>query len=517
MNLEEALKRIAQLEEDKKMLQAENEAQRLLIFKQQKKLNDLLKDKIKVAEKLHIEQVKPFVTKSEKLDDIVINETESVLQEQKHSSPRVGRKKGGTNFARVDLEAAVVDTIYEDPDSIVCPSCSRDLSLASQKTRYVVEVIPSTIKVTKIIKRSYKCKHDKKFVYPLSKEVFVGSILTPSLAAYLAYHKYELGIPFHHLERHLSNTLNLDISKQLMAKWMQTLAIKLKPVYEVMKQDLLNNTVRVIHADETTLSVAKRPEYAQNRRKSYVYVFASSYYDRQIHVYDFHEARAIDKTAKWLENYDGFIVCDDFAGYTKLAHDNQNIKLQRCWAHARRRFADILKALPAEQIKTTLSFQILSLINELFAYESNYKKNSILPPDIVKKRHEDQLPIIEKLKKLIFETTPSPNSAFEGAIKYVRKIWDNLLTYLDYPYLELSNNLAERAIKPFVINRKVFMTAGSYAGAKYTTIIFSIIRTALINHLDIQKYLIYILNNLDKVPLDKLLPYATNLPSELKV
>lgn len=258
MNLEQALKRIAELE-------AENEAQRTLIFKQQQKLNKLLKDKEKVREKLIIEQIKPFISKSEKLQDIVINEPEEVLQEKKKTKPLVGRKKGGKNFARVDLESAVIDTIYEDPDSLVCPTCSSNLTLASQKERYVVEVIPSTIKVTKIIKRSYKCSHDQTFVYPLSKEVFPGSILTPSFAAYLAYHKYELGIPFHHLERHLSNILKIDISKQLMATWMQTLTHKLTPIYAAMKLDLLANTVNVIHADETTLSVAKRPESAQNR------------------------------------------------------------------------------------------------------------------------------------------------------------------------------------------------------------------------------------------------------------
>lgn len=61
------------------------------------------------------------------------------------------------------------------------------------------------------------------------------------------------------------------------------------------------------------------------------------------------------------------------------------------------------------------------------------------------------------------------------------------------------------------------MTAGSYAGARYTTVIFSIIRTALINNLDIQKYLIYLLNNLDKISLEKLLPYASGLPADLKI
>ena len=260
MNLEDALKRIAILEKENTTLRIENEEQRLLIFKQQKKLNELLKDKEIVREKLMIERTKPFVAKSEKINEIVINEPEHILKENKHTKARVGRKKGGKNFANVDLESAVIDTIYEDPDSLVCPACSRDLTLASHKERYIIEVIPSTIKVTKVIKRSYKCKHDQTFVYPLSKEVFPGSVLTPSFAAYIAYHKYELGIPFHHLEKHLTNVLNVPISKQLMATWMQTLATKLTPVYNAMKRDLLSNSVKVIHADETTLSIAKRPK-----------------------------------------------------------------------------------------------------------------------------------------------------------------------------------------------------------------------------------------------------------------
>ena len=455
MNLEDALKRIAILEKENTTLRIENEEQRLLIFKQQKKLNELLKDKEIVREKLMIERTKPFVAKSEKINEIVINEPEHILKENKHTKARVGRKKGGKNFANVDLESAVIDTIYEDPDSLVCPACSRDLTLASHKERYIIEVIPSTIKVTKIIKRSYKCKHDQTFVYPLSKEVFPGSVLTPSFAAYIAYHKYELGIPFHHLEKHLTNVLNVPISKQLMATWMQTLATKLTPVYNAMKRDLLSNSVKVIHADETTLSIAKRPANALKRKKSYVYVYASSYFDQQIHLYDFHESRSIDLTAKWLSKYDGYIVCDDYAGYTKLAKNNPNIKLQRCWAHARRRFSDLLKALPTTEVKTTLSYKILTLINELFAYETKYKAAAVLPSEICAKRHHDQIPLLNELKTYIFDTPLSPNSALEGAIHYVRKIWDELLTYLDYPYLEISNNLAERAVKPFVDRKSV--------------------------------------------------------------
>jgi len=53
--------------------------------------------------------------------------------------------------------------------------------------------------------------------------------------------------------------------------------------------------------------------------------------------------------------------------------------------------------------------------------------------------------------------------------------------------------------------------------AKSTTVIFLINITALINNLDIQKYLIYILNKLDKMPIENMLPYASLLPVKLKI
>ncbi|MCF7932927.1 MAG: transposase [Acholeplasmataceae bacterium] len=191
--------------------------------------------------------------------------------------------------------------------------------------------------------------------------------------------------------------------------------------------------------------------------------------------------------------------------------------LQRCFTHARRRFADILKALPEKERPRTISNQILELINRLFHFEAEYKEKHYIASEITKHRHDDQVPVLDRLKALVFETVPTPNLAFEGALNYVRNIWDQLLTYLDYPYLDISNNLAEHAVKPFVINRKVFMTSGSYAGAIYTTKIFSIIRTAVINHLDVEKYLTYVLEQIDHVAVEDLLPYSEKLPARLRM
>ena len=86
-------------------------------------------------------------------------------------------------------------------------------------------------------------------------------------------------------------------------------------------------------------------------------------------------------------------------------------------------------------------------------------------------------------------------------------------TYLDNGYVEPSNNIAERAVKPFVIQRKVFQTSGSYAGARYTSKLFSIIQTARANNLDTYQYLNYLLENINNpnVNIESLLPYSNEM------
>lgn len=505
-----------ELKYSKQELQEEFEVAQQIIYELNEKLNDLLKEYENLSEQRKIERIKVFVPKTEVFNPVVINETEEIIKEKKEKTPRKRRAK---NFSNFNFEAHVSEVKYERPEESECSTCGGALSLASEKVRYVVESIPATLKVTKIIKQSCKCnkcnKADKKLYYPLSTSLFPGSIMSHSFVSYIAYHKYDLGIPFHRLSGHIKEVIGIDISKQNLANYMAKLANILKPVYEHMKDDLLNNSAKVIHADETTLVVSKRPIKDINRKKSYVYVYTSSFYDNQIAIYDFHETRAIDKTAKWLENYSGVIVCDDFRGYTKLKKLNSNIKLQRCFSHVRRRFMDIVKSLPEVKRTTSQATKILNIIGELFHFESTYKKEKLLISEIKVRRNTDHPLLIKKLEDLIFNHTYKPNSAIEKAVKYTKGVWKDLFTYLDSGYLEISNNIAERAVRPFVINRKVFMTSGSYAGARYTTIIFSIIRTAKLNNLQVSKYLEYVLDNIQTKEIKDLLPYNKNIPKTL--
>lgn len=70
--------------------------------------------------------------------------------------------------------------------------------------------------------------------------------------------------------------------------------------------------------------------------------------------------------------------------------------------------------------------------------------------------------------------------------------WPRLNRYLDDGRLEISNNLAERSIKPFVMGRKSFLFANTPSGAKGSSTMFSLIETARENGFDPYRYLTWV-------------------------
>ena len=507
--LEEARKYIKQLKQEKEEVLVQ-------LYETNKKLNEALLVISTYQEKYNIARTKEFIPSTEKLDTIVINEVEETIKKQKEGKKTNKGKK--YNKAKFDYEKYVTETRYIYPEEKVCPECGNPLVEVSNKTRYVVEIIPSKIKVIKLIKVSMKCpdcnKKNNKIYYPLCNDNLTGSILSPSLAAFIAYHKYELGIPLEHLAKHITNSIGFEINKENLSNYMAKVGNILNPIYTRMKEDLLNNESKVIHSDETTLVVTKRNEENKDRKTSYVYVYTSSYYDeKQIRIYDFHESREIDETSKWLKNYEGVIECDNYSGYNKLKSNNSNIKLQKCWAHVRRRYADILKNLNEKQKKSSKAYLILKEIGKLFDYEKQYRKDKLTPSQIVKARKKNVPSIKDKIYDLVYNSNPAPNSALEKAIEYTKDCWNDLFTFMDNGFVEMTNNTAERAVKPFVVQRKVFQTSGSYAGARYTGKIFSIIQTCLINNVNVEKYLEYVLKNINRKPIEELLPYSKEIKS----
>ena len=93
-----------------------------------------------------------------------------------------------------------------------------------------------------------------------------------------------------------------------------------------------------------------------------------------------------------------------------------------------------------------------------------------------------------------------------------------MTNYLKDGRLEISNNRAERSIKPFVIDRKNFLFANTPKGATGSAVMFSLIQTAIENGLDPYQYLTWLLkhakdaNLTEEGTLQTLLPW--NAPDE---
>jgi hypothetical protein len=86
--------------------------------------------------------------------------------------------------------------------------------------------------------------------------------------------------------------------------------------------------------------------------------------------------------------------------------------------------------------------------------------------------------------------------------------------------LELSNNRAERSIKPFVIGRKNWLFSASPKGAKASSIIYSIIETAKMNKLKPFEYLKHIFETMPNIAPEmyaSLLPWSETLPENCKL
>lgn len=455
-------------------------------------------DKLLASKKFQVEQ---FVPSSEKLteEDLIINELE-VIKEKKV------RKAPTENFIN-DLKK-----LYEKEEIIDYDFKGIDISHIKPfgtDESYKIEYKPAKFEVVKIVRKKYK---DKDKIYQtLSDDPFPHSPLTPSLAANLIEMKFNLGIPFYRYSNYLiSHGLNIsDVNIYNYAK--RTLDL-LEPLYSELLNNLLHNEFNVIHADETPLKVI-----GSKKDKCYMFVYTTSFWEKPIYIYDFNDSRSTKNLKELLSDYKGYLVCDGYTGYDCLT--KQGITIQRCMVHARRYFNDVLKVLDNEKERTkSPAYKVLNLMSKLFKYEDDFKKKSLTASQIVKQRNSSAYQsVIKDLNNYIDSINIDNNELLSKAVNYYNNNKKELYTYLDYGYLDISNNLAERVVKPFVIARKSFLFCKTADGATTTGKLFSIVQTARANGLKSEEYLTYVISNINKKDINKLLPWSNKLPKHLLI
>jgi hypothetical protein len=289
----------------------------------------------------------------------------------------------------------------------------------------------------------------------------------------------------------------------------------LEPLCELMKSFMMKE--EVLHADETVLQVLHEPGRA-SRTNSYMWLYMTSIFaSLQIVLYEYRETRSSSHPKRFLENFKGYLHSDGYSAYHSLP---PRITVCGCWAHARRAFTEALKSAPPDERSGTPSQKGLDFCNKLFALEQEYDKECLIPEERFQARLERGKPVSDSLFAWAATVSALPKSSLGKALHYLFEQRPYLENVYRDGILELSNNRAERSIKPFVIGRKNWMFCASPKGAKASSIIYSIIETAKMNRLKPFEYLKYIFETMPNITSDKysaLLPWSETLPERCKL
>ncbi|MCM1130968.1 MAG: IS66 family transposase [Roseburia sp.] len=376
---------------------------------------------------------------------------------------------------------------------------------------YKIEMNPVSYKVVKIERAKYK---DKEHIYQsTSNDPYPHSPLTPSLAANIIEMKYNLGVPLYRYAKYM-NTFGLNVSPQDLSNYvMRTLDI-LNPLYCELEKALVSTPYNVIHGDETTLEIID-----SSKDKCYMFVYTTSFWDNAVYIYKFSESRKIDNTVDLLNNFNGYFECDGYVGYDALPNKVEGkIKIQRCWTHMRRYFTDCLKSISEAKRKKSPAYNVVNKINEMFKYEKMMREKCFTKKEIEEFRQgREYQKTIHEIDTLITNIDYGSDSYLKKAVEHYKNDKTELYTFVENGYVDINNNLAERTIKPFVVARKNFMFCKTADGAQTTGKLFSIIQTTRANGIKTELYLKYVIENIDKMDINNLLPWSENIVKQFKI
>jgi transposase len=485
------------------------------------------------AKTLHIEKLKMqlsvlrrarFGRSSEKLDrdieqlELLIGELEedaaSAEAEQASRAPAAPAipPKPSRHPVRKPLPAHLPrETITHQP-ACTCPGCgSTVFSRIGQDEREVLEYVPSSFKVIVHVRPKLSCRGCETILQmPMPALPIERGRPGPGLISHVVVSKYCDHTPLHR-QSGIYAREGIELDRATLADWMGKAAFRLQPLAEAIGRHVRAGSV--LHADDTTVPVLAPGSGKTKTGRLWVALrderpWGSAVPPAAFYLYS-SDRRGIHAEAL-LGDCRGFLQADGYTGFGKLYRPTQPAGAPplievACWSHARRKFYD-----EYHETASPIAHEVLERIAALFAIESSISGQ--LPARRSDTRVKHALPRLNDLKLFLDAalTRISGKSDLAKAIRYSLSRWTALTIYLHDGRLEMSNNAAERAMKPPVLGRKNYLFCGSDAGGQRAACFYTIIETAKLSGVNPEAYLTDIISRIDNHPakeIDQLLPW----------
>jgi transposase len=389
------------------------------------------------------------------------------------------------------------------PEQCVCGNCGKENSVIGYEKSEQLDVKPAEyfVVVTMREKRACKaCEEQGVECAPAPVRIIEKSLATDRVVIDAVVSKYADHVPLYRQSAILHRETGIDLSRATLDGWVMRVGELLRPITAAMGQELLSGSY--IQADETTVGVQMHDGRGKNHQ---AYLWQYSRPGGPV-VFDFRMGREREGPKRFLGNFEGILQSDGYGAYDHIG--GESIVHAACWAHARRKFFDAVKLNPKDQT----SIQIVAQMNELFAIDAKARDEGLSQIDRHLLRLEKSKPLLEQIKTAIEAARAAalPKSALAKASNYTLTLWNRLSRFLEYPELELSNNLAENSIRPVALGRKNWIHLGSKEAGPRVAAIVSIVETCRRLSLPIRDYLGSVLPGLADFPINRVAELTPN-------
>lgn len=509
--LEEAL---AQLEAAEEKIR--NQA--CIIKRQEAEKQSLTMELIRVNEELRLQLAHRFARHSEKyypnqpdlfdeLEENVIPEddTAKVNDEQIYKEEIVESYKRKRKCGRKQLSDSLPrkKLTIDIPESEKHCACGSDLVKIGEDISEQLIHIPEQIYVLQTIRPKYACRNcegsgdeDKPAVrqMPAPKRMVEKSIASPSLLASVISNKFELHLPYYRQEKAYEHRL-IGISRQDMSNWQEAVYKKCRPLEPLIVQHIKSGCT--MHMDETTVKVLEYEGDAETadgkpRSKSYMWLASGGPKGKPAVVFRYNKSRSGTNASEFINGFSGYLMTDGYEGYdSALAeHDrlfpNEKITHCSCLAHARRKFTDASKVSKSKSPE-----EAVKMIRDIYRMDNAIREKAKSDEEIIRLRKENLPPLFEKFHAWLKEKEMHclSSNKFGEAVSYALKRWDRFKEFMNCAEMTPDNNLAENAIRPFVLGRKNWLFTGSEEGARSSCFMYTLIENAKLSGLVPYDYL----------------------------
>jgi transposase len=351
------------------------------------------------------------------------------------------------------------DRLIEVAAPCDCPHCGGTVHLfpdVEPCDHWQEDVVEGLYQIVLYRHLAGRCEDCRLWVKQAGDGEILGSRIGPRLRAWAVYLRNGIGISYRKVPAALEELLGIRFSPAELLGFERVLADLAKPLVEDIVKKIAS-TNGAVHADETYWTL--------DAHRAYYWVHCTEVY---VH-FQFDMSRAGEVSRKLLGPYfDGSLVTDCYAGYE--AHPAKN--KQKCLAHLARTARDWQKLVPFESAANTFFTDIKEWVRRGCRFYHQRRRGELSAEQLT----AEETWLREELLRL--ESCPLDQEKALTLQKRIRKHAGQWLVFLDDPRVPPTNNLAERALRPLVVLRKITFGHRSQAGAQRMATLMTIQETA---------------------------------------